>query len=80
MEKVVELGISASSFLGCFETTKIVDDEILNDTVSYFKALSLNDPFLLVYRQAIEEQERIIGNVCPYYWFLKIRDVIWWLY
>ncbi len=63
MEKIFDVGQSCSSFLGSFESTKVVDDEIFGDTFSYLTSLTLDHPFLIVYRQAIEDQDKSVGNV-----------------
>lgn len=63
MEKILDLGESISSFLGTWETRKFVDQEVVCDTFTYLQALSIQHPFLLLYRQAIEAQERTVGIV-----------------
>ena len=62
MEKVVELAISAASFLEG-ENVKIVDEKICVNAHSYLQALSLDDPALLIYRAAVEEQQNKVGVV-----------------
>jgi hypothetical protein len=62
MEKVVELATSTASFLEV-ESVKIVDSEMCFDAHSYLQALSLDDPALLIYRAAVDEQHIQVGIV-----------------
>lgn len=62
MEKVVELSTSTASFLEG-ESVKIVDNEMCFAAHSYLQALSLDDPALLIYREAVDEQRKQVGIV-----------------